>query len=147
MLQKSSGKLKGKIVDNHVVLDITGDAVHYWSPQLSFRIEPDFSHEHSSVISGIIGPRPGVWTLFSFIYFFLGTVGFFVGSYGASNVMLGKESLLIWAFPVAILFMLSAFLTSKYGERLAKDQTEILKDFVREAVQVEGANRLENHHK
>jgi hypothetical protein len=42
MLQKSSGKLKGKIVDNHVVLDITGDAVHYWSPQLSFRIEPDF---------------------------------------------------------------------------------------------------------
>ncbi|MFB0908748.1 MAG: hypothetical protein ACI9V1_002010 [Spirosomataceae bacterium] len=72
MLQKSSGKLKGKIVDNHVVLDITGDAVHYWSPQLSFRIEPDFSHEHSSVISGIIGPRPAVWTLFSFIYFLSG---------------------------------------------------------------------------
>lgn len=136
MLQKSSGKLKGKIVDNHVVLDITGDAVHYWSPQLSFRIEPDFSHEHSSIISGIIGPRPGVWTLFSFIYFFVGTVGFFLGSYGASHVMLGKESHLIWAFPIAILFMLSAFLTSKYGEHLAHNQTEILKDFVREAVRV-----------
>ncbi|MFB0908747.1 MAG: hypothetical protein QMB03_10820 [Spirosomataceae bacterium] len=51
-------------------------------------------------------------------------------------MMLGKESYLIWAFPIAILFMLSAFLTSKYGERLAKDQTEILKYFVRETVRV-----------
>jgi hypothetical protein len=137
LLTHSSDKFRGKIVDEHVVLDIIGDDVHYWSPQLSFRVEPNFANEQHTTVSGIIGPRPAVWTLFSFIYFFVGTVGFFIGAYGASNVMLGKESYMIWAFPVAFLFVLSAFLTSKYGERLAYAQTDILKDFVREAVRVE----------
>ncbi len=139
-LTKSSEQLKGSIIDEHVVLDIIGEDVHYWSPQLNFRIEPNFANPQHATVSGLIGPRPPVWTLFSFIYFFVGTVGFFVGTFGASNIMLGKESVLIWAFPVAILFMLSAFLTSKYGERLAHDQTEILKNFVREAVSVRTVN-------
>ena len=82
LLESSSDKVKGTIVDNHVILDILDEEVHYWSPQLNFRIETDELDADSTIVAGLIGPRPAVWTMFMFIYFFVGTVGFFISSYG-----------------------------------------------------------------
>lgn len=48
--------------------------------------------------------------------------------------MLNVYSHSIWAFPIAILFMLTAYAAGKHGESLGKDQVEILKQFVREVV-------------
>ncbi|MGD1892896.1 MAG: hypothetical protein ACFB15_20210 [Cyclobacteriaceae bacterium] len=122
---------------NHVTLDITGADVHYWSPQLNFRIEPNEQYPDHSVVSGLIGPRPAVWTMFMFIYAAIGVIAFFISLFAVSNIMLGKPTNLIYAFPIALLFMLTAYLVGKYGERLAKDQMELLKQFVREAVYFE----------
>ncbi|MBX2817030.1 MAG: hypothetical protein KTR24_13575 [Saprospiraceae bacterium] len=123
--------LEGLIKGQHIILDIAHDRRHYWSPQLNMRVENHPQEEQKSIVAGLIGPRPNVWTLFMFIYFSIGTLGFIIGSIGVSRALLGTYSPLLWAFPIAILFMLSAFLTSKKGERMAKDQTEELKEFVR----------------
>ncbi len=126
--------LQGKMHGHHIVLDVTDERAHYWSPQVNFRVEPDKDHPEQCIVAGLIGPRPNVWTLFMFIYFSVGTIGFFIGSYGISLAMLGSYSNFLLAFPIAIFFMLSAFLTSKKGERLASDQTEDLKNFIRKAI-------------
>jgi len=134
LLHTSNENIIGTIVDNHVILDITQKDIHYWSPQVNFRIEEDRNDPNQSVLSGIIGPRPKVWTLFMFIYFAIGTIGFFISSFGMARLMMGEQSLLLWAFPVAILLMLTAYLAGKMGERLGSDQVELLKSFIIEAI-------------
>ncbi|MGH1364584.1 MAG: hypothetical protein ACRBF0_13570 [Calditrichia bacterium] len=134
LLHTSDERIVGTIVDNHVILDITKEDIHYWSPQVNFRIEEDNYDPTQSVLSGIIGPRPKVWTLFMFIYFAIGVIGFFISSFGVARLMMGEQTILLWAFPVAILLMLTAYLAGKMGERLGSDQVEVLKSFIIEAI-------------
>lgn len=136
MLARKPAHIHGRIIDHHVVLDIVGEEVHYWSPQLNFRIEKDEDNPEQTIVAGLIGPRPGVWTLFIFIYFAIALAGFVISSIGMSKWVLGSYSHLIWAMPVAILVMLTAYRVGKYGEQLASQQTEILKGFVREAIKI-----------
>ena len=134
MIQQSPANISGKVIDNLIILDIVGEEVHYWSPQLNFRVEEDDSDDSRSIVSGLIGPRPAVWTLFMFVYFSIGILGFFISAFGVSKWILGEYSPLLLAFPLAILFMMTAYRVGKYGEQLGHDQVELLKDFVREAV-------------
>ena len=134
LLENSPDSVIGRIVDNHVILDIAKKELHYWSPQLNFRVEVNDMDTNTSIIRGLIGPRPNTWTLFVFIYFSVGTIGYFASSYGVAQWMIGEYSNWILAFPISILFMLTAYWTGKYGERLARDQTEVLKQFVRDAI-------------
>ena len=131
LIRENHKGIKAKLVDDHVILDIADEHVHYWSPQLNFRIEEDEDNPEHTLISGLIGPRPKVWTMFVFIYFSLGIIGFFVSSYGVSKWMLDEYSHTIWAFPIAIILMLTAYLAGKQGESLGKDQIEVLKQVVR----------------
>lgn len=126
--------MKGKIVGHHIVLDIPVKERHYWSPQLNFRVEPFEDNERFSLVAGLVGPRPNVWTMFVFIYFIVGVLGFFISSYGLVEWMLGRWSNYLWGLPVTVLLLLTAYLTSKHGEQLAAEQTAQLKDFVRRAI-------------
>lgn len=133
--RKYEGSLVGTIADHHVILNIPVAERHYWSPQLNLRCEPDEDDPGQTQIRGLIGPRPAVWTLFMFIYFSIGVIGFFVGSYGISVWMLGTFSHYVWAMPLAVIFMLTAYMAGKYGESLGQDQIDRLKHFVREALE------------
>ena len=134
MLKSSKDRIKGRVVDNVVTLDIIDKDIHYWSPHLNMRVEVDEQRPDHSTIYGLIGPRPIVWTLFMFIYFFIGTIGFIIFSLGVSRWMLGEYSGYLWAAPISILFMLTAYKAGKYGEKLGEDQIEVLKQFVRDAI-------------
>lgn len=140
LLTTYSDKVIGRIVDDHIILDIVHDDVHYWSPQLNFRIESDEENPKQTILSGLIGPRPAVWTMFMFIYFSVGIIGFIISSFGISRWMIGESSALLWAFPIAILFMLTAYRAGKYGEQLGADQVELLKQFIRDAISLKKTN-------
>ncbi len=137
LFPKYERNIIGKIVDNHIILDIVGDDVHYWSPRLNFRVEIDEEKEDHSIIAGLIGPRPAVWTMFMFIYFSVGILGFFISSFGVSKLLLGEYSHYLLAFPIAIAFMFTAYSVGKYGERLAKDQMDLFREFIREVLSME----------
>ena len=134
LISNTSNDISGYIVDYHIILDIVGKDVHYWSPQLNFRVEQNDQDPNYSVVLGLIGPRPSVWTLFMFIYFSVGIIGFFISSFGIIKTQIETYSNMVLAFPIAIIFMLTAYKVGKYGEKLAEDQIETLKEFVREAV-------------
>jgi len=134
MIQDPPETLQGHIVDNHIILDITNEYQHYWSPQLNFRVEVDETNPEQSIVSGLIGPKPTVWTLFIFIYFIIGVGGLFASTVGVSRWLLGEYSIWLLTIPLTVVLMLSARAVGKYGEGLAEDQIEMLKDFVRQAV-------------
>lgn len=133
ILKATPPNIKGYIVDDHVVIDIVGEEVHFWSPQLNFRVEQDEYNPERTIISGLIGPKPNVWTMFMFIYFAIGITGFFISCFGIPKLMAGEFSPLILAFPLAIIFMLTAYQAGKFGEKLGADQIEMLKEIVRKA--------------
>jgi len=143
LLAEAPANVRARVIGNHVILDIVGKDVHFWSPQLNFRIEPNEEVPEETIIAGLIGPRPNVWTLFMFIYFSVGIAGFFISTYGISRYMVGDFSYTIWGLPLAGLFMLTAYQAGKFGERLGASQVELLKQFVRDSlVEAERGGRI-----
>ncbi len=141
-LESSPSQITGHISNDLVTLDIIPSEVHYWSPQLNFRVEEAEDNKQNSKIAGLIGPRPNVWTLFVFIYFSVGIISFFISLFAASKYMLGQYTPMIWAFPIGIIFMLTAFRVGKYGENLGRDQSKLFKDFLKDIVDFEDLDKI-----
>ena len=62
-----------KMVDHHVVIDVPNGEEHFWSPQLHVEIEEE---ENYTVVKGILGPKPKIWTMFIFFHFIVAGVFF-----------------------------------------------------------------------
>jgi len=71
----------GKIVDEHIVIDIASEENHFWSPQLNIEIEKVGTEK--AIVKGLFGPKPQVWTLFMFFHFAIAVafIGFSVMAY------------------------------------------------------------------
>ena len=69
-LNDGNCKYCSKIVDQHIVIDIPFDEDHFWSPQLNIEIIKGEKSE--SIVKGLFGPKPQVWTLFIFLHFAVG---------------------------------------------------------------------------
>jgi uncharacterized membrane protein len=65
--KNKTGKFGILISDGHVIIDIPMEENHFWSPQLNIEIER--IEENRSLVKGLFGPKPQVWTLFMFIHF------------------------------------------------------------------------------
>lgn len=130
-LDENLFEVTGHIVMDNAILSIAPRHRHYWSPQMSFQIEAVEHDPDISFIRGLIGPMPNVWTMFMFFYFLLGVIGLFLTMFGLSKWTLGDYHIAVWGLPVALILMSTAYLSSKYGERLGYDQVEILKSFMR----------------
>lgn len=137
LLEATPPHITGKIIGHHIILDIVGEEVHFWSPQLNFRVEQEEYRDGRTVIAGLIGPRPNVWTLFMFVYFSIGISGFFITSYGISRYMMDEYSHALWGLPLAAIIMATAYQAGKFGENLGAEQVDYLKGFVSKAVGAE----------
>jgi len=56
-----------KISGNHIFLDVPKVEDHFWSPQLA--VEVVKGEDGKTIVKGVLGPKPQVWTLFMFIHF------------------------------------------------------------------------------
>ncbi len=66
-LNDTACKYRSKIVDGHVIIDVPTDESHFWSPQLNIEIEK--IDNGKTIVRGLFGPKPQVWTLFMFFHF------------------------------------------------------------------------------
>lgn len=70
VLSETNNKFPAKFVDGHIIIDVPKREEHFWSPQLNLEIES--LGENKSLLKGLFGPKPQVWTLFMFIHFIVG---------------------------------------------------------------------------
>lgn len=134
LLDESPDHIRGRIVDSHVTIDIVGDPSHFWSPHLDFRVESIEDSPDTTLISGLIGPSPGVWTLFVFLYFIIALVGFVFFSIGVSKWMMNQEYAYFWSLPITIILMATAYKAGKLGEQLGVHQIAELKNLLHSAI-------------
>jgi len=118
-LEGDRASWNGKIVDNHVIIKVPQDQQHYWSPQLSLELE---QQEETTLVRGLFGPKPGVWTMFVFFYSAFGFLTLMGLIFGLSQMMLKMEPYGLWSVPVGTILLVGLFIISKIGQRLGQEQ-------------------------
>jgi len=126
-LKSEAAILNGEIVKDYIVLKIPENQQHYWSPQLSLEIE---AKNKGSLIRGLYGPKPGVWTMFVFFYSLIGFLTMLGLIFGFSQLMLKMDPYGFWVVFVGSALLIGLFIISKIGQRLGMEQMHQLKDFL-----------------
>jgi hypothetical protein len=119
---------KGSFIpENHFVIKIRREHQHFWSPQLALTIETDEEDEAGrTIVRGLYGPSPNIWTLFMFCYGALGVCTLFVGMIGFSEWSLERDASILWLLPLFAILAAGIYVLSQIGQRLGQEQTMIL---------------------
>jgi hypothetical protein len=128
-LEESDSIVQARIRNGYATLFLPLEEQHFWSPELTINVEKTES-EDGSIISGLYGPRPAVWTAFVFIYSLLGFAILVTSIIGFANKSIGNSSSILWLVPILILILIGFYLSSYFGQKLAHDQMLTLHDFV-----------------
>lgn len=116
-------------VDNHVFIKFPKEKQHFWSPQL--HLEIDSTEEDSSLLHGLYGPNPTVWTLFMFLHFMVAGLFIAFGIWAYTNWRLNTEfavQLSIMFLMVLIWFVL--YFAGRIGRDTSKKDMFMLRDFM-----------------
>ena len=127
--KKESCIFLGNISDGHIFISVSKKDEHFWSPQLHLEILE--ASENKSLLKGLFGPKPQVWTLFMFVHFVIGVsfLGFAALLY--TNISLNESIFfpLIMIVFLPLIWILLYFL-GKIGKDTGKNQMKKLHDFM-----------------
>ena len=130
-IKENAELCKGKIVDNHVILKIPSAQQHYWSPQLTLELQQE---NEETIIRGLFGPKPAVWTMFVFFYSAIGFLTLMGFIFGLSQMMLKMNPYGLWSVPIGGAILIGLFIMSKIGQGFSQDQMHQLNKIVTEAL-------------
>tara|TARA_R110002124_G_scaffold47149_1_gene140649 strand:- start:86 stop:607 length:522 start_codon:yes stop_codon:yes gene_type:complete len=130
-LNDNKYKIEGKVLPNFITIYPPHEEQHYWSPQLTVTIE---QLETGSLISGLYGPQPSVWTMFIFFYSFIGFVTLIVSLIGLSFISLDKNASILWFVPILIIIFLTLYLVAYLGQKFGHRQMIYLHHFMEECL-------------
>lgn len=130
-LEKPNIFCQGQVHARYATIYISPGDQHYWSPQLSLSIEET---EDGSIVRGLYGPRPVVWTMFIFFYSIIGVAILFIGVMGLSYLAIGKPATILWLVPIFLMIFLTLFLVAYFGQKLGQRQMLILHRFIEDCM-------------
>lgn len=122
----------GKAYKEIIVLKLPVAERHFWSPQL--RITMEEVEEKKTLMRGLYGPNPEVWTLFVFGYSIIGFAAFVIAIVGFSRLALQESATILWLLPVLILLCSSLYLVAYLGQKASRDQMMQLQHFLEVAL-------------
>lgn len=126
-LKNNSSGFHGTVRDYHVVINIPQKDQHYWSPQLDLSID---EVDGKTLVKGVMGPKPAVWTKFMFIYSSLGLVATFGLMVGISQITLNQTNWGMWVFIIAAIGLIASYFVAQTGKKLGHDQMHDLYNFL-----------------
>ena len=115
-VSKTQKKFIVNIVTQHVFIRFPKKEQSFWTPQLHLEIEE--TSPNKSLLKGLFGPKPTVWTLFMFLHFIVGTLFTGLAALTYSLWSLNKSPLwpIIGLFVLFIIWFLLYF-----GGRIGKN--------------------------
>ncbi len=122
-------------VDHHVFIKIPKAKQHYWSPQLDLEIHS--FETGKSVLRGLFGPKPSVWTLFMFMHFVVAAlfIGFGIWAYtNASLDQLYGVQVFLMGLMVVAWFVL--YFAGRMGKSAGKDEMKDLYRFMKRSLKL-----------
>ncbi|WP_298363782.1 GTP-binding protein [uncultured Lutibacter sp.] len=128
-LKDGDCKYCSKIVDGHIVIDVPVEENHFWSPQLNIEIEK--VDEHKTIVKGLFGPKPQVWTLFMFFHFAVAVafIGFAVMAYVQWSLNTDNSFALTMVITLPIVWVIM-YVLGRIGKKTGHKQMEELNNFL-----------------
>ena len=128
-LEDDNCKYCSKIVDGHIVIDVPIEENHFWSPQLNIEIEK--GEEDKTIVKGLFGPKPQVWTLFMFFHFAVAVafIAFSVMAYVQWTLKSDYIFALTMVISLQILWIIMYFL-GRIGKKTGYKQMNELHEFM-----------------
>lgn len=121
----------GQVMEHIIILKIPEKERHFWSPELSINLEET---EEGTIIRGLYGPNPTVWTMFMFAYIGIGIMAMFALMVAITNIMLEKGYLFVFIFSGLCIAGLGLYLIAQFGQKMGVEQTFTLHHFFEETI-------------
>lgn len=122
-------------VDDHVFIRIPKSKQHFWSPQLHLEINEVDSK--SSMLHGLFGPNPTIWTMFMFLHFFVAVVFIGFGAWAYSNWSLETPfGLQIGVMILMVILWFALYFTGRLGKRKGKGEMHQLYGFMKDVLNI-----------
>lgn len=121
-------------VDDHVFIKIPKVKQHFWSPQLHLEIAQNETEDHS-IIYGLFGPNPTIWTMFMFFHFIIAGlfIGFSIWAY--TNWSLGEDfAIQLFVTLLTIVIWFALYFGGRIGKSTGMDQMHELHHFMRDTL-------------
>lgn len=116
-----------KLVDAHIFIDIPEKHNHFWSPQLHLEV---IEEDDKTILKGLFGPKPQVWTLFMFIHFVVAMTFIVFATIAYINSTLDKSNFLSFSMLIALpLIWLLLYALGRIGKDTGKKQMKQLQEF------------------
>lgn len=129
-LKDENSPCKGHVYAGYAKLYIPIELQHYWSPQLTVTFE---TVDKKSILRGMYGPRPTVWTMFIFFYALIAFLLVIVLVIGLSYWSLGKSITILWFVPVLLGVFFSLYFVAYSGQKLGRDEMVTLHHFLEDS--------------
>ncbi|AUP78665.1 GTP-binding protein [Flavivirga eckloniae] len=125
-------------LDNHVFIKFPKEKQHFWSPQL--HLEIDSIDENSSLLYGLFGPNPTVWTMFMFLHFVVAGLFIAFGIWAYTNWSLDKTyAIQVSLMLLMIIVWVVLYFAGSIGKASSKNEMRELNDFMRRVITHEKA--------
>ena len=122
-------------VDHHVFIKFPKQKQQFWTPQL--HLEIDEVDTNRSLVRGLFGPNPTVWTLFMFLHFVV--IGVFIAFaiWTYSNSALGKDYMLqTWGMLFMVIIWFVLYFAGRMGRTSNKDEMLALYNFMKSKLDI-----------
>jgi hypothetical protein len=127
-LARETCPFPSKIVDHHIVIDVPEGTEHFWSPQLHVEVEEE---EGATVVKGILGPKPKIWTLFIFFHFAVAVTFFVFFVIFYSRWSLGHDYTLSMTMCILMpVLWVALYFAGQLGKKFGYDQMQDLHRFL-----------------
>lgn len=127
-LKNPNTTVRGRAIPGFATITLPPDERTLWSPQLTLMYGPA-EDPQKTLIRGLFGPAPGIWTFFMFLYIGLGFIGMCLLIYGLVLRTLGEAANVLWIVPLCLAAIMGLWLVARTGQRLARHQMHVLRDF------------------
>lgn len=125
-------------IDDHVFIRMPKEKQHFWSPQLHLEINKEYDNK-GSMIYGLFGPNPTVWTMFMFFHFLVAGLFIAFGIWAYVNWSLGSAyafQLFLTLFTIVIWFAL--YFGGRLGKKTGMNQMHQLHQFMKNTLRNNG---------
>tara|TARA_R110001583_G_scaffold61520_2_gene181693 strand:+ start:779 stop:1279 length:501 start_codon:yes stop_codon:yes gene_type:complete len=116
-------------IDDHVFIKFPKEKQHFWSPQLHLEINE--IDKDSSLLHGLFGPNPTVWTLFMFLHFMVAGLFIAFGIWAYTNWSLKTTYAIQLSFMLLmVIIWIALYFAGSIGKGSSKKEMHELYDFM-----------------
>ena len=126
-LDRPGAPCRGRVFGGHAVLYVHEREERVWSPFLSVDLG---GHREGTLVRGLYGPKPSVWSLFMASYAICGFMAVFAVGFALAQGAIGQTPWALAVVPLAALGAGATYALARYGQRRGREQMEDLRAFL-----------------